>query len=49
MKTYNRPATSKLIARFDNDLKKMLMEDLKVFRAKNQQSNNQTALQQQAA
>ena len=49
MKTYNKPATSKLLKRFDNELKQLLMEDLKVFRAKNFQRNNQPALQQQAA
>ena len=49
MKTYNKPATSKLLIRFDNELKQLLMEDLKVFRGKNHQSNNQPALQQQAA
>jgi hypothetical protein len=36
MKTYKKPATSKLITRFDNELKNLLMEDLKTFRAKNQ-------------
>ncbi len=49
MKTYNKPATSKLLVRFDNELKQLLMEDLKVFRAKNNHRNNQPALQQQAA
>ncbi len=49
MKTYNKPATSKLVARFDSELKQLLMEDLKAFRAKNNQRNNQPALQQQAA
>lgn len=49
MKTYNKPATSKLLKRFDNELKQLLMEDLKVFRAKAFQSNNQSAIQQQAA
>ena len=49
MKSYNKPATSKLLVRFDNQLKQLLMEDVKVFRAKNLQSNNQLALQQQAA
>ncbi len=49
MKTYNKPATSKLVARFDSELKQLLMEDLKVFRAKNNQRNNQPVLQQQAA
>jgi len=49
MKTYNKPATSKLLVRFDNELKQLLMEDLKVFRTKNILSNNQPAIQQQAA
>ncbi|MFD0752146.1 hypothetical protein ACFQZS_18475 [Mucilaginibacter calamicampi] len=49
MKTYNKPATSKLLKRFDNELKQLLMEDLKAFRAKNIQRNNQPAIQQQAA
>jgi hypothetical protein len=49
MKTYNKPATSKLLKRFDNELKQLLMEDLKVFRAKTPQRNNQPAIHQQAA
>ena len=49
MKTYNKPATSKLLVRFDNELKQLLMEDLKAFRAKNNQRNNQPVLHQQAA
>jgi hypothetical protein len=40
MKAYNKPATSKLLVRFDNELKQLLMEDLKVFRAKNFRRNN---------
>jgi hypothetical protein len=35
MKTYSKPATSKLAARFDNELRNLLMEDLKAFRSKN--------------
>jgi len=35
MKTYNKPSTSKLVARFDNELKNLLMEDLKAFRDRN--------------
>ena len=46
MKTLQqKPATSKLIARFDQELKQMLMEDLKAFRNKNQfviGTNNQS-------
>lgn len=49
MKAFNKPATSKLVARFDNELKNLLMEDLKAFREKNQFStrNKQEAAQQQ--
>ena len=49
MKTYNTPSTSKLVARFDNELKKLLMEDLKVFKERNQfyNANNQAAQKQQ--
>lgn len=31
-----KPATSKLVAKFDAQLREMLMEDLKAFKAKNQ-------------
>ncbi|WP_165852044.1 hypothetical protein [Mucilaginibacter terrenus] len=49
MKRYNKPATSKLVARYDNELKNLLMEDLKAFRERNQftSSNKQEAIQQQ--
>jgi hypothetical protein len=36
MKTYNKPATSKLVARFDKELKELIMNDLKAFKAKQQ-------------
>ncbi|MFD1257337.1 hypothetical protein ACFQ3S_11065 [Mucilaginibacter terrae] len=37
MKTYRKPSISKLVTRFDNELKNMLLEDLKnVKSAKNQ-------------
>ncbi len=37
MKTYKKPATSKLVARFDNELMDILMNDLKNLRGvKNQ-------------
>ena len=50
MKTYNRPATSKLVAKFDATLRQTLMEDLKVFKAKDLSNrNNQSANQQKAA
>jgi hypothetical protein len=47
MKTYKKPATSKLVARFDNELMNLLMEDLRSFREKNQfaTSNKQKAAQ----
>lgn len=50
MKTIKQqPATNKLVARFDNELRKLLMEDLKVFREKSQfKSNNQPAVQKAA-
>lgn len=50
MKTYNKPSTSKLVARFDNELKNLLMEDLKAFRERNKfvTSNKQIAAQQQS-
>jgi hypothetical protein len=35
MKTYNKAAISKLVTRFDNELKNILMEDLKAFRNRN--------------
>ncbi len=49
MKTYNKPATSKLLARFENELMRLLIEDLKAYRAKNIQRNNQPAQHKQAA
>ncbi|WP_183567023.1 hypothetical protein [Mucilaginibacter sp. SP1R1] len=39
MKTYKTPSTSKLVARFDTELKNLLSEDLKNFRAKNKIMN----------
>jgi hypothetical protein len=49
MKAYNKPATSKLVTRFDNELKNLLMEDLKAFRERTQflPSNKQATAQQQ--
>lgn len=49
MKTYNKPSTSKLVTRFDNELKNLLMEDLKTFRERNKfvTGNKQIAAQQQ--
>jgi hypothetical protein len=45
MKTYNKPATSKLLKRFDNELKNILMADLKAFKEGSQfmNSNHQSA------
>jgi hypothetical protein len=45
MKTYNKPVISKLAARFDRELKEIIMNDLKALKkAKNQFSNtNQLA------
>lgn len=49
MKTY-KTATSKLVARFDNELKNLLMEDLKAFKDRTQfTSNKQKAVQQLSA
>ncbi|WP_186461835.1 hypothetical protein [Mucilaginibacter pallidiroseus] len=47
MKTYNKIATSKLVARFDQELKDLLMNDLKAFREKTQfvSNNNKQAIQ----
>lgn len=35
MKTYQKPATSKLVNRFDKELMNILMSDLKAIKAKN--------------
>jgi len=40
MKTYNKIATSKLVARFDEELLNILKDDLKAFRANNQFSTS---------
>ena len=49
MKNYKKPAASKLLTRFDNELRNLLMEDLKVFKEKNQfKGNNQAAVQKAA-
>ncbi|WP_374949836.1 hypothetical protein [Mucilaginibacter sp.] len=49
MKTYTKAATSKLVNRFDNELKKLLMGDLRSFRESNQfvTSNKQAPVNQQ--
>jgi hypothetical protein len=50
MKTLQqKPATSKLLKRYDNELKNLLMADLKAFKQRGQfTSNNQPATQQAA-
>lgn len=49
MKTNKKPATSKLLSRFDNELRNLLLEDLRIFREKNQfKGNNQAAVQKAA-
>ena len=35
MKTYQKPATSKLVKRFDNELMNLIAADLKAFKANN--------------
>ena len=35
MKTYQKPATSKLVNRFDKELMNILMNDLKAIKQKN--------------
>ncbi|WP_156088750.1 hypothetical protein [Mucilaginibacter pedocola] len=49
MKTYQKPATSKLVARFDNDLKNLLMADLKAFKERSQFTTRNNQATQQAA
>lgn len=49
MKTQQKSAISKLLKRFDNDLKEMLLADLKAFKSQFTNSNNQSAQQQKAA
>jgi hypothetical protein len=49
MKTYKKPATSKLVTRFDNDLKNLLMEDLKAFKERSQFTTRNNQAAQQAA
>jgi microcompartment protein CcmL/EutN len=47
MKTHNKIATSKLVARFDEELLNILREDLKAFKANNQFiTNNKQATAQ---
>ena len=35
MKTYQKPAVSKLVSRFDKELMNILMSDLKAIKSKN--------------
>ncbi|HTH82116.1 MAG TPA: hypothetical protein VL490_04235 [Mucilaginibacter sp.] len=49
MKTYNKPATSKLLSRFDNELKNILMADLKALKEKGQFTSNHQSAQKKAA
>jgi hypothetical protein len=44
MKIYKKPAASKLVKRFDNELKDILMNDLKSFMAKNKFLSNKRAI-----
>jgi hypothetical protein len=50
MKTLQqKPATSKLLIRYDNELKNLLLADLKAFRERGQfTSNSQPAVQKAA-
>jgi len=41
MKSSKKPSTSKLVARFDEELKNLLMEDLRSLRERNQFKNIQ--------
>ena len=49
MKTLTKPAANKLMTRFDNELKSLLTNDLKLFMAKNPfiMSNKQAIIQQE--
>ena len=49
MKTYNKPSVSKLVARFDRELKNILMNDLKALKAKGQFGNSINNVQLSAA
>lgn len=49
MKTSQKSTTGKLIIRYDNELKALLMQDLKNFRQRGQFSSNNRAVAQQAA
>jgi len=49
MKTSQTPATSKLLIRYDNELKALLMQDLKAFRDGSRFTGNTQPAAQQAA
>ncbi|MEO6148909.1 MAG: hypothetical protein ABIN95_13135 [Mucilaginibacter sp.] len=40
MKTYRKVLMSKLVAKFDNELKNILMNDIKVMKSVNNLKNN---------
>jgi hypothetical protein len=48
MKTYTKPSSHKLVDRFDNQLKSLLLEDLKTFIANTKftNSHSQVSVQQ---
>ncbi|WP_428327589.1 hypothetical protein [Mucilaginibacter sp.] len=48
MKTYKKPAASKLLAKFDNELKSLLSNDLKEFMDRNPflRNKKQAAMEQ---
>lgn len=41
MKTYRKPSASKLVAKFDSELKDLIMSDLKAIKAAKNQFSNQ--------
>lgn len=49
MKTYKKTATSKLFARFDNELRDLLMADLKALKERGQFTTRNNQATQQAA
>jgi hypothetical protein len=49
MKTSHQSTTDKLSIRYDNELKMLLMQDLKAFRQRGQFTSNKQAVAQQAA
>jgi len=49
MKTYNKPSVSKLVARFDRELKNILMNDLKALKKVKNQILNEVGAERLAA